>query len=793
MTQTGWVGRSVPRKEDHRLLIGRGQFLADLALPGALAVVFVRSERAHAHIRAIDTAEARAMPGVVTVVTWADIAEAIKPLPQPVVTLGLEAKFPTHWPLARDRVRFHGEPVAAVVARDRYCAEDAAEAVAIDYEDLPYVGSAEAALAEGAPPVHEAWADNEQCAVDFTGGDAPADHSTQIDGLIRTADVVIDERFSVHRCGVTPLETRGALALWDTSDGLTCWLTTQRPHMDRLALADVLGLDSTQVRVIAPRDQGGGFGVKGPFYREPILVCHLARRLGRPIRWIESRQEHLMAVSQERDQSHHLTLAATRDGDLVALRTRGLADCGDGCAGYYWGCLMPILGGAMFPNAYDLPDCDISVRVAFTNKSALSPARAIGAYPTRFALERAIDILACKLGMEPVELRRRNLVRQFPHTTATGVHYDSGDFVKVLDTLVAAVDLPAFRARQKEARAGGRYLGLGVACGAELSGVSSEILVPNQGQPGYGAATVRVDPRGKALVFIGDSAQGQGHETVVAQAVAQEFGITPDDVSVQLGDTGSTPFGAGTIGSRGSSYTVSAAVEACRVLKAKIAHVLAHDRGVAQPPDDLRFADGAVTSAAQPAFQARFCDIVERIIMAPIDLPEGVSGGLEHTAFFEAAKPMIAFSAHAVILEVSAQTGAITLERYLTCEDVGTVINPLTVEGQVQGGVVQGLSNALFEEFVYDVETGQQITADFETYKLATAADVPPIAVHHASTPCPHTPLGSRGMGEGIPGPVPGALANAVCDALSPFGIEITSLPLRPDRLWHMIRAAQQP
>ena len=790
MGQNGWVGAKVPRKEDRRLITGKGQFFADSAPRGMLHLAFARSDRAHAKLKSIDITAAAAMPGVVAAVTWHDIKDHIKPLPQPVVALGMDAKFPKHWPLAQGKVKFHGEPVAAVVARDAYVAEDAAEAITVDYEDLPYVGSPQDALAEGAQPVHEEWASNEQVALDFTGGEDPEAHAAKMSQLISGADVVVKQSFKVHRCGVTPLEPRGALAVWDQSDGLTAWITTQRPHMDRLALADVLGLEANQVRVVAPRDQGGGFGVKGPFYREPILVGHLARQLGRPVRWLETRQEHLMAVSQERDQTHDVELAATKDGKLTALRVRGLADSGDGCAGYYWGCLMPVLGGILFPNGYDLPLCDIKVRVAFTNKAVLSPARSIGAYAPRFALERAIDMVADRLGIDVAEIRRRNFVRTFPHISATGVHYDSGDFVKVWDALIDAVDLKAFRAEQAEALNRGRYIGVGFGTGAELSGVASDILVPNQGQPGYGAATVRLDPRGNALVFFGDCSQGQSQETTVAQVAAEEFGIRPEDVVVQMGDTGSTPFGAGTIGSRGGSYTLSAVVEACRALKSKIGRILAHDIGINAVPEDFDYRGGEIVLRRDPNVGKSFRAAVERIIMAPINLPEGESGGLEHTAFFEADKPMICFTAHAAIVEVNDETGQIKILRYVTCEDVGTVINPQVVEGQVQGGVVQGLSNALFEEFVYD-ENGQQLTADFETYKLATAADVPDVEVNHAGTPCPHTPLGTRGMGEGIPGPVPGALTNAVCDALRPYGVEITQLPLRPHTLWAGIRKAR--
>ena len=788
-----WVGRRLDRKEDPRLVTGRGQYIADLVIPGAAHLVFVRSTNAHARIRAIDTRAALAMPGVLAVVTGEQIRDRIRAMPLPVVTPALPGRFPTFWPLAVDKVKFNGEPVAAVVAMDRAIAEDAAEAVEIDYEPLPYVGDPRSAAMPGAPLVHEDWPDNRIFGMSMTGGveaDEIAAHDARIDALIRESPVRIKRRFRVHRVGVTPMETRGAIARWDPSDGMTCWITTQRPHIDRLALAEILGLETQYMRVITPRDQGGAFGVKAPFYREPILVAYMARELGRPVRWIETREEHLMAVSQERDQTHDIEIGADRDGRIVALRDRAVADNGDGCMGVYWGFVMPFLGAALLPGGYAIAHADIKLDVYCTNKSSLSPGRSFGAYPARFAMERTIDLIAREIGRDPAEVRMLNLVAELPYTTVTGGYLDSGDFRKVFGRLLEHVDLPAFRVRQLAAREQGRYIGVGFGLAPELSGVASTILVPLENQPGYGAATVRIDPRGKVQVLEGDAPAGQGHETSFAQVVACEFGIDPRDVTVVAGDTGTTPFGSGAIGARGGSYTVSAVANACRTLKRKIARVHAFDMGLDADPEEVDFIDGWVVPRSRPEARKRFADLAHRIVMAPLNLPPGEQAGLEVTDFFEADKPMVCFSAHACLVEVDVRTGRVRIDRYVTCEDVGRIINPQIVEGQVQGGVVQGLSNALFEEFVYD-ENGQQLTTTFENYKLATAADVPHVEVHHADTPCPHTPLGTRGLGEGIPGPVPGALANAVSDALMPFGIEINELPLRPDRLWALLEAAR--
>ena len=789
-----WVGAKFNRKEDHRLTTGKGRYLADLTLPGMLHLTFFRSERAHATINSINTNKAMALPGVVAIVTGEDIKEKILSMPQPVVQPGLPARFPKHWPLAVGKVKFHGEPVAAIVSRDKYIGADAAELIEVDYTDLPYVGDPESALKSGAPLVHDDWDDNLIFEMGFTGGDteeSQAENDAEVEKIMQTADIVVQKRFRVQRCGVTPMETRGVLANWDESDGMIAHITTQRPHIDRLALSDILEIPAEKMRIVAPRDQGGGFGVKAPFYREPILVCYLAKALGRPVKWVESRQEHLMVVSQERDQINDLEVAATKDGKLLAVRNRGLADCGDGCQGVYWGFVMPFLGAVELPNGYTWERGDVKLKVAVTNKSCLSPARAFGEFPTRFAMERAVDMVANRCGMEPAELRRKNLIPELPYTSVCGEYMDSGDFLKVWDNLMKEADLPAFRKQQEEARKEGRYIGIGFGLGVELSGVSSELMVPMENQPGYGAATIRLDARGKVQIFEGDAPQGQGHETTAAQAVAHSFGIHPNDVVVTTGDTGTTPFGSGTIGARFGSYFVSAAVQAAEILKKKIARFMAHDMALSgATEDDFEFVEGEIIYLKDTNIRQSFRDACERNIMAPINLPEGETAGLEHTAFFEADKPMIAFNADFCVVEVNPDDGQFKMLSWTSSEDVGQIINPQIVEGQMQGAIVQGISNTIFEEFIYD-ENGQQLTADFENYKMATAADVPNMKITHAPTPCPHTPLGSRGIGEGRPSDVPGVITNAVCDALSPFGIEITELPLRPNKIWHLIQEAK--
>jgi aerobic carbon-monoxide dehydrogenase large subunit len=794
-SESGWIGKRYSRREDPRLLTGKGQYLADLrVVRDPLVVKFARSSVAHAKIKSIDVSAAARLPGVVLVLTGADIRDRIRPLPTPSTVPLLPGHYPTHWPLAVDRVRFHGEPVVAVVANDKYTAEDAIELIQVEYEDLPPITDPEKAMAKDSPLVHPEIGTNVMFHAVLTGGLTEPEqtaNSKRVAAIFEAADVVIKERFYGHRCGVMPLETRGAVASWDSEAGLRVWMSTQRPHIDRLVFSELFDIPQNQVQVSAPRDQGGAFGVKAPVYREPIMVVYLTKLLGRPVQWIETREEHLMAVSQERDQIHEMELAADRDGRIIGLRDRVIADNGDSCEGVFWGFIMPFYGAALVPNAYHIPDCDISITAVATNKSALSPARAFGSLPGRFALDRAIDMLARKVGKDAADVRRMNLITQLPCNIATGVHYDSGNFVGVWDKLVEHIDVPKFRQEQLAARAKGRYIGLGFGVAVHASGVASEALVPMEGQPGYGSATLKMDSSGTVTVFEGDAPQGQGHETTMAQIAAEILGISPDDVAVRVGDTNNTPFASGTFGARGGSYTASAVAMAAKAVREKIVQVVAHDNKLEADPGHFRFEGKAIWHKDREQPLTTMADVANRIIMKPLDLPAGVDAGLEHTAFFEAKEPMMAFSAHATIVEVDASSGEFKILRYVSSEDVGRVINPMIVEGQVRGGVVQGLSNAMFEEFIYD-ENGQQLTSSMENYMLANAADVPNIEVVHSDTPCEHTPLGTRGMGEGVPGPVPGALCNAICDALEPFGIEIRDLPVRPDRVWALLQASSK-
>ena len=781
-----WVGKSIKRKEDLRLIRGEGQYLSDMVVPRMLYMGVVRSVHAHARIKSIDTSRARAMPGVVAVVTGEDFKNWKTILTDASIpNLPGETKRPLYRPLPAEKVYHVGEPVAAVVTRNKYQLEDAMELIDIDYEPIPAVIDAEEALKPGAPLLYPEWGDNLIYHQRITSGDA--------DKAFAEADLIVKERFQCHRCGAQPMETRSCLAIYDAAQGLTLWLTTQRPHNIRDLLADYLEMPHDKVRVIQPRDMGSGYGTKAPFYREDIVACALAIKLRQPVKWVENRMESLMNIGQERDQIHYVEAALRKDGKILGIRDKIIANDGDGQVGIYAGFAMPHLGAMYFINGYDIDNIDIDLNCVVTNKAVLTPVRAFGSYASRFAIDRILDIAGRKLGVDQLEMRRRNAIHQFPYQTALGIYVDSGDLLGALDKAAAAMNCGSFRQEQARARDQGRYLGVGFSMGIEISGVPSAVLVELENTPGYGVATVRIDAQGKVQVAEGDSPHGQSHETTFAQAVASELGVTPDDVYVTYGDTFSTPFSTGTLGSRGASYTISAAVLAARALRPKICRIAAHLLKL--PPEaaadsNFSFEDGQIIWNQDRSKRISLREAAHTAMLAPTKFPPGSDLNLEHTYHFEADAPgMHSCNVHAVKVEVFPDTGAFKILKYVAVNDCGVPINPMIVDGQIHGGIWMGLSNATSEEYVYD-EQGQQLSTTLLDYQMLSSADMPSdIELIDHSVPSPHTPLGSKGKGEGVPGMVPAALANAIEDALSPFGITINKLPLKPEYIWRLIHA----
>jgi aerobic carbon-monoxide dehydrogenase large subunit len=766
-----WVGAHVRRREDPRLLTGGGRYVADVALPGLLHVAVVRSPHAHARIAGVDPVPARRWPGVAAVIVPADAAALGRlPLlvPHPSLVDPVCAEV-----LPQAVVSYAGQPVALVVAETAAQAADAAEAVAVEYEPLPVVASPEAALAPGAPRAHP-------------GGNVAARFTQRVGdpaGALARAEVVVRERFPLHRGAGMAMETRAVAARWDADLGqVTVWSTTQSPQILRRLLARFLGLAEHAVRVVT-RDIGGGFGPKAIVYPEDILVPWLARRLGRPVRFVESRREHLLAVTQERDQWHEVELGLSRSGDIVALRDHFVHDCG---AFVSWGIIVPLITSVSVPGPYRVPHYEVTFTAVYTHRVPVTPVRGAGRPQAVFVMERLLDLAAQRLGLDRVALRRRNLIEphEFPYDVGlisrdgSPRRYDSGNYPELLRRLVEAADLDGFAAEQARARAAGRWLGLGLA-----------LFVEDTGLGPYEGVRVRVDAGGQVFVFSGASSQGQAHETTLAQVVADGLSLPLERVTVVPGDTAGLPYGLGTFGSRVAVLASASAAQASAEVRAK-ALALAASRLEAAAAD-LVLADGAVTVRGMPDRAVSLGELAT-LASAPrpgFSLPSGMEPGLEATAYVHVSQSTYSSGAHAAVVEVDVDTGAVRILRYVAVDDCGVVINPLVVEGQVQGGVAHGVGNALFEEVVYDA-AGQLLTGTLMDYALPRATDVPPLAVHHVVTPSPLNPLGVKGAGEGGTLPAAAAIANAVADALRPLGVPVTEMPLTRERLWRALRRA---
>jgi carbon-monoxide dehydrogenase large subunit len=776
-----YVGRSLKRREDRRLLTGQGQFVADIVPPRMLHAVFVRSPLAHATIRKVDLARAAAAPGVAIALSGADLLELLPPVPEGQISLPkkwttvVQHKFlnPQQPLLAHDKVRHVGEALAVIVAETRDQAEDAAELVALDLDALPAVVDPEAALRQGSPIVHDRYDTNLIGSFAVGKGDAA--------GVLASAPHRLKRRFYHHRYAAMPLECRGVVSEYDRrTDSLTHWSSTQVVHWVRREIATTLGLAEARVRVIA-LDVGGGFGGKGHAYPEDLLLPFLARRLGRPVRWIEERREHLMSATHSRDQLHDVEIGFDDDGHILAIRDDYIVDCGA------WN---PIGSGVAYNTAvhltgpYKIPHLAASGRIVATNKVPNAPYRGAGRPEACFAMERSIDLVARALGLESAEVRRRNMIAAEEMPYASGliyrdgepIVYDSGDYPGALEKAIAAVGgVAAFRARQAEGRRAGRCLGLGIACYIEGTGVG-----PFEG------AVIRIDPDGKIYASTGACPQGQGMETVYAQIVADAWKVAPEDVVVALADTAAIPIGFGTMASR-STVTVSAAMHhASEQLRDKVFAIAANLLECA--PADLELRDGGVGVVGVPGATVPLAQVA-RAARPGWDhgRPPGITAGLEETFYWEPPTVTWSYAVHAAIVEVDRETGAITIDKYVIAHDCGIVVNPMLVEGQVMGGTVQGLGGALREAIAYDA-AGQLLSGSLMDYALPVAGDIPALTVIHQESPSPLNPLGVKGVGEGGAVAPPAAIANAVCDALA--GIELNATPVRPQDLVAAMRGA---
>jgi 2-furoyl-CoA dehydrogenase large subunit len=801
----GWIGRRVTRVEDARLLTGRGHFIDDHPPLGDIhAAAIVRSPHAHARIVGYDVSAALRMEGVVGVITGEDVARFTRPFP-----VGVPAPVRYHC-AATDKVRFVGEPVAVVVARSRYLAEDAAEAVVVEYEPLPAVVDVERALEPDAPVLHEAVGTNLAGHRRLVYGDP--------DRAFAEADVVIRERFRFPKYGSTPIETYGVIARWDDVDeAYTVWSNFMGPFIMHGLVARVLGVPENRLRFIVSTDIGGSFGIKSAMYPYIALIALAARRTGVPVKWIEDRREHLLASSSGTDRVAHRELAAKKDGTVLGMRYRWLDNVGGYIRSPEPGCSFRPTGNFVGP--YRFQHLEVDASVVMTNKSLTGPNRGYACGHLYFETERMMDLLAQRLGLDPVELRRRNLIepRQMPYRTPTGGLYDSGDYPAVLARAVEIARYAELRREQAAARAAGRLFGIGVALAVDPSvsnmGYVAIALDPQlRAKPEYlpksgavEAATIKVDPQGRVTAILGTTPQGQGHQTVVAQIVAEELGLTPADVTVvDEMDTLTRlwSISSGTYSSRFGSVGTSAVALTARKLKAKLIDYAAHLMEV--PADQLEFRAGAVSPKSGKGVSYSIKDLAGRAHWNTTSLPEGMEPGLQATAVFgfAEAQPVddqdrvnssntYGFIAEVMAVEVDPETAAIKILRYATVHDAGTIINPMIAEGQIYGGALHGLGGALFEELQYD-DGGQLLTGTFMDYLVPTASEAPVIDIAHMVSPSPLTPLGSKGLGESSSMTVPAVIANAVSDALAPLGIGITELPMSPTRLWALIEGARR-
>lgn len=773
----GYVGQSVLRREDPRLLRGEGLFVADVQLPGMANVAFLRSPYANARIVSIDVSDALEMPGVIAAVTAADFGEGIAKIPMLTPHKALTPQMP--YPLAKDRAFYVGEAVAAVVAETAYQAEDALEAIRVAYEERDVLADADAALALDAPVIHPGMDTNQAATITHRVGDP--------DKAFRDADVTVSLDFEFGRLSGQPMECRGVVATWERTRGggrITMWDSTQSPHMVRRVLADLMGLPQQAIRVMAP-DVGGGFGIKNRFYPEEFVVPWLARKLGRPLRWIEDRREDFLTTYQARQQHHRFELAARSDGTILGVRDRYVVDLG--CYSPF-GIVVPYNAGTTMPGPYKLPNMLIEMRAAYTTKAPMAPYRAAGRPPGVFAIERALDLLARKLDLDPAEVRYRNFVQpdEFPYKLGlldrdgTEVTYDSGDYPACLKSGLEMIDVDNFRKEQATARAQGRFIGLGIGC-----------YVESTGRGPFEGATVRVEPNGKVLVFTGAAPQGQGHETVLAQVCADRLGVAIEDVDVITGDTDTIGMGIGTFASRVAVVAGNAVSMAAGSVRQKALQVAGQLLEVS--PDDLELNAGTIQVRGVPDRKLSLAE-VSRVVTAPppaFTFPEGLEPGLEATHYFHPTANTYANGAHVATVEVDIETGMVKILNYVVVHDCGRVINPMVVDGQVRGGVAQGIGNALLEEMIYD-EAGQPRTTSYMDYPTPTTMDVPRIAVGHMQTLSPLNPEGIKGAGEGGTMPVPALIGNAIDDALAPFGVVVDRIPITPSRLLEKIQAAQR-
>lgn len=764
------VGQPLKRKEDVRLLTGKGNFVDDLKLPHMAHMAVLRSTHAHAKILKIHVSKARHAKGVLAVFTSTDLGHYNRSFPLLVPHPSLRGVTPR--PLAEGKVRYVGEPVAVVVANSRAVAEDALDIIGIDYESLPAVVCPEKSLEPEAPIVHESIGNNLAALLAQSSGD--------IEQAIKQADLVVRKRFSLKRGSGQSVEGRGVLSQYEPRFGtFTIWAATQAPHLHRRILAELFSCEEEKIHVIVP-DVGGGFGPKAIFYPEDFLVPYLSYRLSRPVKWVEDRREHFLSSVHEREQVHEVELALRKDGTFLAFRDHLIVDMG---AYVPWGIIVPSVTLSSLLGPYRIPNFYLEAKAVYSNKVPIGQLRGAGRPQAVFVIERMVDIAAAKLGIDRVAIRLKNLIQpgELPYTPGlvyrdgSPMTYDSGDYPSCLNRALELSGYAGFRTEQEKGREEGCYIGLGMACFVEASG-----LGPLEG------ACIKIERTGRVTLAVGSPAQGQGHETTLAQICAGELGVDVESVDVRLGDTERLSYGTGTFASRTAVVGGNAVSLAARAVKERALRVASKLLKVEVA--DLQLAEGKVFIGEMPTKSISLSEIatIASGAVPASPLLNGIEPGLEATCYFTPSQPTYANGAHVAVVEIDPQTGFAKILRYAVVHDCGRVINPMIIDGQIHGGVAHGIGDSLFENLQYD-ENGQLLTTSYLTYLVPTACDVPKIKTQHVEVPSQFNPLGVKGAGEAGTIGAPAAVANAIANALSPFGVSVQEFPLIPNRIWELI------
>lgn len=802
MMKAKYVGERVKRTQvDYALLTGKATYVNDIFIPGMLYMQILRSPYAHARIKSIDTKEAETVPGVVRVLTGKQLVEMGYQLKGQVESApGLKSS--RNYSLAVDKVRFAGQAVAAVAAENRYAVEEAVKLIKVEYEPLPVVANAEKAMEPGSPLLYEEWKDNILYHVEYSEGD--------VEGAFKEADIIISDKLEIQRYASIPIETRGYVASYEPGTGnLTMWASDQTVHALRSLLSDILHIPGNKIRVIQPF-VGGAFGSKISLYPEEPLVCIMSIKTERPVKWIESRQESFLSCGHARQQVAYFDVAAKKDGTISGIRLKVIADLGTAdppADGGVWQVWVNVL--VAMPGPYKIRNYEAKAYAVVTNKMTWNAHRGFGKSEANWIYERIIDNVAKRLDMDPAAVRLKNFIQphEFPYETVTGALFDSGDYPSLLKKALDAIGYRDFKTQQEQLRRKGKYLGVGVT--VQVEPCASSIL--GTYWMGYDGTTVRVEAGGEVTVLTGITSPGSGNETTIAQVVADELGAKIDDIRVIQGDTLACPFGLGNYSSRSTIYGASSAVLAAREIREKMLKVAANvlktkDLGVRT--EELEVADSRIQVKGAPGKGLSFREVAQSVYRNPfVTLPEGTEAGLISTRYWKFPAPAVrhvpdekgrirsypCFSSacNAALVEVDVETGQITIVRYVSVHDCGTVINPMIVEAQVHGGATHGIGGTLFEELVYD-ENGQLLTTTFADYMIPTAMEVPNIEVLHQETPSPWTLLGSKGCGEGGAIGTAACIASAAEDALEPFQVKVRATPLTPNRIWELIQQGKK-